>query len=206
VKGVYADYVDKLTTRPVIIDIDIKGDYPDLRKTTTKLDEIMERDVNEILAVNYSKFLEIGEKIICKGDNFVVSTPCKASETLNRFTAIVYNFDEHTGNALKRISSERELLNVIKSYDSEMEFLFRCTGLTGTFRVARVKLDRENLIRQVQNYIDTPKAKGGREGYYRDLSSLPQTSIGYYSSTDVHSLRTTFEGIGTELILIDQVD
>lgn len=205
VKGVYADYVDKLKTKPVIVDIDIYDDYAALQSTPPVMAEIMERDVNHVLAEPYRRLMEMNESVISSGENYIVSTSCKYPGALKSLSILVYNFDENAGKALRKITNREELLRMVKNYDSEIEFLIRCTGLSGDFRVIRYRLEKENLMSRIVREIGPQQCADPRESFINKLTSEANVSVGNYVSSDALSVRTIFEGMGAELILIDKI-
>lgn len=205
VKGVYADYIDKFKTKPVIIDIDIYDDYAALEKKPPVISEIMDRDVNRILADPYIKLMELKEGIITSGENYIVSTSCKYPGALKSLSILVYNFDENVGKMLRRIGSKEELMRIVKNYDEEIEFLVRCTGLSGEFRIMRYRLERENLLAQIARDIGVQKNFNVRENFINKMSSEASVKTSNYISSDALSIRTIFKGIGAELILIDRI-
>ena len=204
VKGVYADYADKLKVKPVIIDVDIYDDYAEIENGSPVISEVMDRSVNSILAEPYRQLMNLEENVICSGENYVVTTRCKYPGALDSLSILVYNFDENAGKSLRKIVSEEDLLRIIKNYDDEIEFLIRCTGLSGKFRILRYRLERENLMRKVENALEPERVMNPRESFISRLSSEAAVSSGCYTSSDALSLRTTFKGIGAELILIDK--
>ncbi len=205
VKGVYADYADKLKTKPVIVDIDIYDDYAALQKEPPALSEIMERGVNKILAEPYMKLLEMNEGVITSGDNYMITTRCKYPGTLDSLSILVYNFDANVSRSLKRIVGHEELRRIVRNYENEMEFLVRCTGLSGDFRIIRYRLEKDNIMARVNEAIDPAKSSGARELFINNVISEANISTGSYMSSDALSIRTIFKGIGAELILIDKI-
>ena len=205
VKGVYADYVDKLKTKPVIVDIDIYDEYAEVQKTPPVMSEIMERDVNSTLAEPYRKLMEMNESIISSGENYIVSTSCKYPGTLKSMSILVYNFDENAGKSLRKIVSREDLLRIVRNYEEEMEFLVRCTGLSGEFRVIRYRLEKDNLISRIAHELGPQRNLNCREDFINKLTSEASVSTSNYISSDALSVRTIFDGIGAELILIDKI-
>ena len=205
VKGIYADYADKLKIKPVIIDIDIYDDYAEIEKKPPVMSEIMERDVNKVLAEPYRKFMEMSEGIITSGENYIVSTKCKYPGALNSLSILVYNFDENAGRNLRKIMNKEDLLRIVRNYENEIEFLVRCTGLSGNFRIIRYRLEREHLLAKISGETNTKTKRSVRDNLINKLSSEAKVSTGNYISSDALSVRTIFDGIGAELILIDRV-
>ena len=203
VKGVYADYLDKLKVKPTIIDVDIYDDYAEIKTGEPELEETMGRDINKILAEPYKLLRGLGEHLIASGSNYMVTTRDKFPGALSSLSILVYNFDENASRMLKKISSNTELLKLIRNYDGEAEFLVRCTGLSGQFRVLRSRMDKDNLISKIESLSRTEGEQSKREELLGTLCEEPSVSSATYYSSDALSLRSVFKGMGSELILID---
>ena len=206
VKGVYADYLDKLRIKPTIIDVDIYDDYAEVKTGEPELEEIMSRDVSAILAEPYRLLRELGENLIASGSNYMVTTRDKFPGPLSSLSILVYNFDETVTRTLRKISSNTELLRLIRNYDGEAEFLVRCTGLSGQFRVLRYRMERDNLISKIESLSRPEGELSRREELLDTLCEEPSVSGATYYSSDALSLRSVFKGMGSELILIDLKD
>lgn len=204
VKGVYEDYADKLKAKPVIIDVDIYDDYAEIQNEPPQISEIMHREVNRTLADPYKHLIRLNENIISSGENYVVSTKCKFPGALDSLSILVYNFDENTGKSLRKVMTEDELLRIIREYDEDIEFLIRCNGLSGEFRILRYRYEKDNFILRLENELNLEKTAEPREAFINKLLAEAVVSSGSYTSSDALSLRTTFKGMGAELILLDR--
>lgn len=204
VKGVYAAYADKLKVKPVIIDIDIYDDYAAIEKKTPAIAQIMERKENRILAEPYKKLMSMKENTITSGENYIVTTRCEYPGPLDSMSILVYNFDENVAKSLKQINSEHDLMRVMRHYDEEIEFLVRCTGLSGDFRILRYRMEQEHLQHKLKDALDPNRIQSVREGFINQLSSEARVTSSTHVSSDALSVRTTFKGLGVELILIDR--
>ena len=81
----------------------------------------------------------------------------------------------------------------------------RCNGISCDFRILRYRLEKDNLVNRMKDSINPPANSSIRELFLRELSSDARVSSDDYTSSDALSVRTTFKGIGAELILIDKV-
>lgn len=204
VKGVYADYVDKLRAKPVIINLNVEG-RQERRDGSAEISEIMKREVNDILAEPYHRLMELNENIIASGDNYIVTSGGKSPGALKSLSILVYNFDENVGRSLRKIQTENDLLRIVRNYDEEIEFLIRCNGLSGDFRILKYRLERDNLMKKITDSLSPKDSENRRELLLDKFLASPHVSTSMYTSSDVLSVRTTFKGIGAELILIDKV-
>jgi hypothetical protein len=134
----------------------------------------------------------------------MVSTKCKFPGTLDSLSILVYNFDEEVGKGLRKVMTEEELLKVVKQYDEDIEFLVRCNGLSGDFRILRYRYEKENIALRLEHELNHEKMADQRDIFINKLLSEAFITSGSYTSSDALSLRTTFKGIGAELILIDR--
>lgn len=203
VKGVYADYLDKLKVKPTIVDIDIYDDYAEVKHGEPELEEVMNREINQVLAEPYKLLREMDENLIASGDNYMVTTKDKFPGRLTSLSILVYNLDDNVYKSLKRIGSNSDLLRVIRNYDGEAEFLVRCTGFSGQFRILRYKMDKEIILRKIEEQSKPEGEYSAREQLLKKLSVEPEVTSALYSSSDALSVRSVFKGIGAELILID---
>ena len=147
--------------------------------------------------------MSLGENLIASGSKYVVTTKCQYPGALDSLSILVYNFDENTIKALKRISTDEDLLRLARNYSGEAEFLIRCNGLAGDFRILRYRLDSDIIIRQIEG---KGKESGGdslRDTIINNILTEPIVSTADYTSTDAMSIRSIFKGMGAELILID---
>ena len=206
VKGVYADYLDKLKVKPTIVDVDVYDDYAEIKTEEPELEEIMSRDVNKILAEPYRLLRSLGENLIASGSNYMVTTKEKFPGALSSLSILVYNFDDNVSKSLKRIGTNADLQRLIRNYDGEAEFLVRCTGMSGQFRVLRFRMDRDNLIGKIEAHNRRAGDLSAREELLNRLAEEPSISSATYFSSDALSLRSVFKGMGSELILIDLKD
>ena len=136
----------------------------------------------------------------------MVTTKEKFPGALSSLSILVYNFDDNVSKSLKRIGTNADLQRLIRNYDGEAEFLVRCTGMSGQFRVLRFRMDRDNLIGKIEAHNRRAGDLSAREELLNRLAEEPSVSSATYFSSDALSLRSVFKGMGSELILIDLKD
>ncbi len=214
-RGSYADAEDKLVLKPVILDIgdvDLGEDGMQEPSEDSAKDPqeagiftIMERGVNEILAEPYHLLMDLGETVVAAGENYVVTAEGSDLQDSQRLSILVYNYDENVGRSLRKIHTENDLLRLVRHYDDEIEFLIRCNGFSGSYRIYRYRLDRENLAKQLTDSLNPEGAAGKRDMLIGRLTGAPTVTTNTYTSSDILSVRTTFQGMGVELILVDRI-
>ena len=203
VTGVYADYVDKLKIKPVIVKVDTYDDYAEVLKGRPALADILERPANAVLAVPYQRLMNMNENVVASGDNYIVTTRCKFPGKLTSLSILMYSFDENIVRSLKRIGSQDDLLRISRHYDEESEFLIRCNGFDGEFRIVRWRLEAGNIIRRIEMSSNPQKDTDLREVLLNELSTDAKVSTETFTASDSLSIRAVFKGIGAELVLID---
>ncbi len=217
-RGSYVDEEDKLVLKPVILDIgdveyaetDGQPEQGELSSAAKDPQEegifaIMERGVNEILAEPYHLLMDLGETVLAAGENYIITAEGSEPKDIRRLSILVYNYDENVGRSLRKIHTENDLLRLVRHYDDEIEFLIRCNGFSGSYRIYRYRLDRENLAKQLKDSLDPEGAFGKRDVLIGKLTGAPTVTTNTYTSSDVLSVRTTFQGMGAELILVDRI-
>lgn len=203
VKGVYADYADKLKIKPVIVDVDVYDDYAAVKSGEPELADIMNRSVNSVLAKPYKALMSMNENLIASGSKYVVTTRCQYPGALDSLSILVYNFDNNIIKALKRIGTDKDLLRLARNYNGEAEFLIRCNGMSGDFRILRYRIESDNIIRQIEAESGESKEETIRDGIVSRMLTGPIVSAATYTSSEAISVRSIFKGMGAELILID---
>lgn len=203
VTGVYADYMDRVRVKPTIVSIDNYDDYAEVVKGRPALAEIMRRPANGILAGPYEKLMQMGENVIASGENYIVTTRCKFPGRLDSLSILMYNFDENVVRSLKKIGSQEDLLRICRRYNEEAEFLVRCNGFDGDFRILRWRLDTDNILSRLETAIEPQHDTDIRGKLLNDLSAKAAVSAETFTTSDALSIRTVFRGIGAELVLID---
>ncbi|MDO4517639.1 MAG: AraC family transcriptional regulator, partial [Bacillota bacterium] len=206
VKGVYADYIDKMKVKPTIVDIDIYDDFAETITEEPELDEIMRRDINRILAEPYKILRNMGENLIATGPNYMVTTKDNFPGALTSISILVYNFDDNVIKSLRRIVTHTDLFRVIRNYDGESEFLIRCTGLQGKFNIIKYRLEKDNFIKKLEFTNRNEGESSLRAQLIGKLACEPSISSATYTSSDALSIRSIFKGIGAEMILIDLIE
>lgn len=203
VKGVYADYLDRMKDRPVIVDVDIYDDYAEVFKGVPELQEVMERSANQVLAEAFDRIMGLGENIIASGHNYLITTRCKFPGPLDSLSILLYNMNENVTRSLRRAVSQEELLRVVRHYDEEGEFLVRCNGFDGEFQIRRWYLDRDNIGRRIEQSLRPRQGIDPREELLGMMETEAIVSTEKFTRSDALSIRSVFRGLGVEMILID---
>lgn len=105
---------------------------------------------------------------------------------------------------LKSTNSKEVTYDIIKKYDEEMEFLIRCSGLSGEFKVSRYKMFQNKVISDLEDVVRPRAIYSRREELIRQWTSLPVIEFGQLTSSDTLSLRSTLKGFSAELLLVDK--
>lgn len=204
VKGVYTDYINKQKARPVIINVNMQDEYIFPEKKSEELRDLMELENMKPMAGPYELLKSLGETVIASGRNYIITTASKYPGALNNLSILVYNFSEVVGTDLKNAPSREASLDIIRKYDEEMEFLIRCSGLSGDFKISRYKTFRDKVISDLEEALHPRGVFSRRVELIRQWTSLPVIEFGEFTSSDTLSLRTTLKGFSAELLLVDK--
>lgn len=204
VKGVYTDYINNQKANPVIVDVNMQDEYADRREMTWELKELMERENMKPMAGPYELLRSLGETVIASGRNYIVTTASKYPGNLQNLSILVYNFNEEVETDLKNTDSKEVTFDIIRKYDEEMEFLIRCAGLSGEFKISRYKMFRGKAVSDLEDAVKPHAVYSRREELVRQWTSLPVIEFGQLTSSDTLSLRSTLKGFSAELLLVDK--
>ena len=200
----YTDYINKQKANPVIVNVNMQEEYTAAREMTWELKELMERENMKPMTGPYELLRSLGETIIASGRNYIVTTASKYPGNLQNLSILVYNFSEVVEADLKSTNSKEVTYDIIKKYDEEMEFLIRCSGLSGEFKVSRYKMFQNKVISDLEDVVRPRAIYSRREELIRQWTSLPVIEFGQLTSSDTLSLRSTLKGFSAELLLVDK--
>ena len=136
--------------------------------------------------------------------NFLITTPSKYPDSLTSISILVFNFNEKFKRAIDSVRRNRDILDVVKSYDEETELLFRCNGLSGDFNIARYRLSKDNIVSAYEEALRSGSNRNNRAKILGKWHSLPAVEFSSLSASGTLSIRSAIRGFGAELILIDR--
>lgn len=205
VKGVYTDYINKQKAQPIIVDINLQDDYYMNKPVKSMaLRELMEKEHMKSVAEPYRILKSLGEMVICAGRNYIITTASKNTGNLKNLSILVYNFNEAVEADLKNTNSRRHTLETVRKFDEELEFLVRCSGMSGEYKISRYKICKEKIVSDLQELIYNQGSYSKREELIKQWTSMPTVEFGELASSDTLSLRTTMKGFSAELLLVDR--
>lgn len=204
VKGVYTDYINKQKSKPIIVDVNIYDEYMSQPIKTMSLKELMERENMKSAAEPFKLLKSLGEQVIAAGKNYIITTASKYPGTLDNLSILVYNFNDAVEADLKATTSKKHTLDIIRKYDEETEFLVRCSGMAGEYKISRYKICQEKIVSDLEEIIYPHGSYSKRAEVISQWTSLPTVELGEFTSSDTLSLRTTLKGFSAELLLVDR--
>jgi len=204
VKGVYTDYINKQRAKPIIVDINLQEEYINRPAKSMALRDLMEKDHMKSIAEPYRLLKGLGETVVAAGTNYIITTASKDQEILENLSILVYNFSEAVEMDLKNTNSRKYTLDVVRKFDEELEFLVRCSGMSGEYRISRYKIGKEKIVSDLEEMIYNQGASNKRDGLIRQWTSMPVVEFSEFTSSDTLSLRTTMKGFSAELLLVDR--
>ena len=209
VKGIGSQYVNSYDTNSSVIDIDILEEYEVAGKKDKKenfLESLLNIGSSKIAPAiePYNILQHLEETVIKDEPNFLITTPSRYPDSLTCISILVFNFDEKFKRAIDAVRRNKDILDVVKSYDEESEILFRCNGLSGDFSVARYRLSKDNIVAAYEEAMRAGSNRNNRAKVLGKWHSLPVVEFGSLSASGTLSIRSAIRGLGAELILIDR--
>ncbi len=203
VKGVYSDYAGRQKTKTNIIDVNLVGSFLESTEKVT-MEAFFDSENMKPTARPYNLLKSLKENVVDSGQNYVVTTASKTSDDITSMSILVYNVDEKILKELCDLRNKEAVLERVREYDEENEFLIRTTGLSGDYRVSRYTLSKENIVSAYEDAIRQQTATGKRQAIVNNWSTLPHIEFSRISASDTLSLMNTLSGISAELILLDR--
>jgi len=204
VKSVYGAYMSKKKPEPVMVNIDLFKSFEE--ETPLEFDDSIFLNENmKPIARPYNLLINLKENIIKSSNEYIVTTTTKYSEKFHSMSILLYNIPEVFSASPKGNPSKEKILEIIKEYDVEKEFLIRTSGLTGEFKISRHLISRENLISAYEDLIRQQTATGKRQAIINNWSTLPHIEFSKATVSETLSIISHLRGTGAELILIDRI-
>lgn len=204
IKGVYSDYLNKRRPKPVIVDISLQGCFAKAQENNF-MDATFAEEIMKPIARPYNLLKSLKENILASGPNYVITSTAKSAEACHSMSILFYNINESLGEELASVNSKEKILELVREYDDETEFLVRTSGLMGDFKISRYVMSRENIISAYEDSIRHQTATGKRQAIVNNWSTLPHIEFSQASVSDTLSLVSTLRGISAELILLDKL-
>lgn len=203
VKGVYSDYVGRQKTKTNIIDVNL-ANAPTAKEGKSPMEDLFVSENMKPIARPYNLLKSLKENVVDSGINYVVTTASKSMSDVNSMSILIYNFDDRMIKELGEMRNKEVVLERIREYDEENEFLIRTAGLSGEYKVSRYTLSKENIISAYEDAIRQQTATGKRQAIVNNWSTLPHIEFSRVSVSDTLSLMNTLSGVSAELILLDR--
>ncbi len=207
VKGVYSDYIRNNDVKPVIIDVDIheglEGNAN--RSQTSGIEEFLKGDALKFVARPYNLIKSLREQVVDVGENHIITTPAKPSEEIRNLSILVYNFNDKIKEDFNNSKGRSDDLNAVLNFKDNAEFLIRCSGISGEFKISRYVLTKENIIVAYEKPEDEQLVPSKRRTLLSNWRTLPLVEFGDIAVSDTLSLSANLTGLSAELILIDRI-
>ncbi len=203
VKGVYSDYAGKQKSRSTIIDVNLSEAFINPGEFAFQAD-LLNKEIMKPIARPYNLLKSLKETVLASGSNYIISTSSKSENDIASMSILIYNTDDKLKERLASLNSKVKVLELVRDYEEETEFLIRMGGLSGDYRVSRYTLTRDNVISAYEDAIRHQSATGTRQAIVNNWSTLPHINFSRVTVSDTLSLMNTLSGISAELILLDR--
>ena len=204
VKGVYDEYVSEGRPKPNIFNIDMTECMLERKQKYQFPEDIFKKEIMKVAARPYNLFKSLNEKILFSSKLCMISTSAASPQTINNLSILIYSYDEEFYEKLRGATGKENLIEQLKTYDSESEILIRCIGVSGNFKITRYKMTKQNVISACEEWARVTGTVNKRQALLNSWSTLPNIEAEEIIVSDTLSLRFTLRGFGAELILIDR--
>ena len=204
VRGIYSDYMKNSAAKPVIIDVNIYNSQFGIvnKNQNQSVEEFLKGENLKFIARPYNLIKSLREQVVASGDNYIITTSAKYPEEVKSLSILVYNFNEKLKEEFNESRGRADDLKAILNYTDNVEFLIRCSGISGEFKISRYKLTRENIIVAYEDSGQVVPSK--RNALLNNWRTLPFVEFGDLAVSDTLSLSSNLSGLSAELILIDK--
>jgi AraC-like DNA-binding protein len=204
VKGVYSDYLSSKKAPPIIVELDIMESIKESYLPEQYPLDFLDNEMLKPVARPYILLKSLKEKLLVFGENYILSSSARSPGGFQSFSILVYNVGSDLKKNLARPMAKEHVLEAVRSYDEEQEFLIRCNGISGEFKVSRYKMTRESAITSFEESLKAEGLASKRKAIVNNWSILPCVDFSKVVATDTISIRSTLKGLSAELILIDK--
>lgn len=205
VKGIYTDFIRNNAPKPTIIDVDIYNpESGTINQSALNLEEFLRTENLKFIARPYNLIKSLKEQTVAAGENYIITTASKYPDEIKSISILVYNFDEDLKAKLAASAGNANDLQAILDYNDNVEFLIRCFGISGEFKISRYTLTRENIIVAYEEPENKQQLPSKRQNLLNNWKTLPVVEFGELTVSDTLSLSVNLSGLSAELILIDK--
>ena len=204
VKSIYDEYRSEGRHEPGIFTIDVAACLAGAERKDEFMEEVFGFDVMKAAARPFNLFKNLNENILFSNGNCMVSTSAGNAADVGNLSILVYNYDGGLYERLPEPMGKENFLERVKMYDDESEFIIRCTGIWGEFRIVRYKMTKQNVISACDEWTKPTGTLNKRQALANSWSSLPNIEVGEVTVSDTLNLRVRLRGLSAELILIDK--
>jgi len=189
---------------PRIFIVDVTRGLADNEWKNEFPEEIFNVEVMKAVGRPFNLFKSLNEKLLFSNRSCMVSTSAENTADVSNLSIFVYNCGEELYTRLLEPMVKENFLEKIRAYDDESEFIIRCTGIWGGFRIVRYKMTKQNVIGAYDEWTKSAGTLNKRQALVNSWSSLPNIEVGEVTVSDTLNLRVRLKGLSAELILIDK--
>lgn len=203
-KSTPSDYFSQDFSQAVIVDLDLGGEGALPKSSQPFPEEVFLLESMKPAARPFYLLKNLRETVVASGCSYLITAADKSPGNADSFSILVYNIPQELPAQVLRASSRDKVLELLKGCEAETEFLARLTGLSGTFRISRYRLSRENMLAAYEDGSRNTGGCGKRQNIINNWSTLPAIEFGRIIVSDTLSLRAALKGFSAELIFIDR--
>ena len=191
----------------ITIDIDLEEALEQMesgvhQEHRSSLRKIMEKQLSDAFGEPYRKFMGLDEEVLAEGDNYIIT--CPAGTGGSRLSVFLMGMDEAMTRSLLDVETDEDLLRLTEDYNKTTEYVFRFSGCKGELQALRYRLNKLGIVRRMSASVGRKGMLDSRQRLMQDLEAEPTVYKAHYKSAGTFRIRTVFDGLGIEMILIDK--
>ncbi|MCL1808826.1 MAG: AraC family transcriptional regulator [Clostridiales bacterium] len=202
--GVYNSYSGEIKLESSIISLDLAECMSDKRHRRLFPGEIFETEIMKAAARPFNLFKNLNEHILYSSHMCMVSTSASNLADLFNLSILVYNYSDSFYKNLAGTIGKESFLDQLKTFDDEAEVLIKCIGISGSFKVIRYKMTKQNVTSACEDWLKVSGTLNKRQALLNSWSTLPNIEADEITASGTLNLWLKLRGLSAELILIDR--
>ncbi len=153
----------------------------------------------------YKMLSDLGNEILLKGPNHVVSISEKRKEGDFGLRILLFHADERVKTMVEGQYPLSEVMEAVYQYKNALEIVLKITGISGTYKIRRYKYTKENSILYFNAKLGFPGNLTSSEEQMCRWGSSPQVDFSTVHVSESLNLQSYLSGFGAEMIMLDKI-
>lgn len=202
-REIYRQYAD--VPRRQLSIIELPGADRVKVSPTDYLGQSLSKCRQEWLAEPYQRLLQLRERVVASGDNYLITQRQEGAENRRGFSILLYGISTAEWKQLHQAETEEEWKQIAAQTVVNLEFLVSGEGFCGAYRILRCHMDEKYFLSKIKSSAEEAAAGDARSTLLSELYAQGSRREEIRTLKNVLQLQSSFPKIGAELILIDPV-